>query len=547
MSDAVRSYSRGGNSSKRRRLIRRHGPGFAKFMLPVLGLALVWGIWVTWDRQPIQSFISKGNNVEIYINSLVDRRRDMINTNVLSLLPENSKAHEAVSAITGDLPVPEWLVNNLNSGLCHVSGPGLDQFDEALVVMKMTRIGCIAERFARFLPAVEGDAAGGLHLYHVPEAGVYYAVRGRTFLLSASRDRLVHTLTRTAAETLTREEFEDGLRMAGGADIYCRVLPDALPLPSKPFERLSFAVRFEPESARLLVQGEFSPAFREQYGALFPEAPGRPLPAPFDSIAAVSLDFGKPLPEILDSLAAVFQGVPAVPEWLWRSYKLQEGQEIVTSLQPLIASIIQASGPRLRLGWFGIDPHEMVPAPLVAATFETDTDQVLLLFEGIPELPPSAEEIDLVPRVNAEQMLVHVPFVGGPNLEPTLLTFNEGIIFSSSLPLAVELQKNPRLVPDFKQEGNLYICVKPSAAANSLLDAARELAFSGLLRGHTVDTLEIAAKPWVSSAAAVREAALLASWNSGNVRAELKIGMEPAAAAVPEAASGETTQEGSAP
>lgn len=529
MSDVVRNYSWGSNSSKRRRFIRRHGTGIAKFLIPLILITLLVGAWITRDNAPASLFIAKENRVEVYIDNPVDRRKDLLNSNLLGLLPETSNARRAVNAFTGDLPIPEWLANNVSSGLCHISGPDLDHMDSAIVVTTMTRIGCIAERIARFLPSVERDYAGGLKIYKVPEAGIYYAVRGRTFVLSANRDSLIQALTRTADDILTAEEFEERLRLGDGADIFCRILPEAIPLPGRPFDVLSFAVRFEPESARFLVQGDFSSDFLDRYGSLFPEKGEKPLPAPFDSIAAVSLDFGKPLPEVLDSLALVFQDSSAIPKSVWESYKLREGLDVVTSLQPLIASIIQASGPRLRLGWFGIDSNEMVPAPLLAATCETDTDQVLLLFEGIPEMPPSQEEIDLVPRVNAEQLLVHVPFLGGPNLKPTLLTFNEGIIFSSSLPLALDLQKDPHLVPEFKQQGNLYVCVKPPEAAKCLLEAARELAFSGLLRGYTPDSLEIAAKPWVASAASVREAQMLASWSGGTVRAELKLSMEPVA------------------
>ena len=527
MSEVVRNYSWGRNSSKRRRLIRRHGKGIAKFLVPVFVVVLVIGIWITRDNYPASLFVAKENRVEIYINNPVARRTDLLNSNILGLLPENFGLRRAVEAFSGDLPIPEWLLNNVSSGLCHISSPNLDHMDRAIVVTSMTRIGCIAERIARFLPAVERDYAGGLHVYHVRDAGLFYAVRGRTFVLSASRDSLIQALTRTATDTLTPVEFEERLRLGEGADIFCRILSEAVPLPGRPFDQLSFAVRFEPESTRFLMQGDFSSDFLERYGTLFPEKGEKPLPAPFDSIVSVSLDFGKPLPEVLDSLAQVFKDSNAIPGWIWESYKLKEGLDTVTSLQPLIASIIQASGPRLRLGWFGIDSNEMVPAPLVAATCETDTDQVLLLFEGIPELPPSSEEIDLVPRVNAEQMLVHVPFVGGPNLKPTLLTFKEGIIFSSSLPLALDLQKDPHLVPEFKQQGNLYVCVKPPEAAKCVLDAAREVAFSGLLRGYTSDSLELAAKPWMTAASTMREAEVLASWSGGSVRAEIKLSMEP--------------------
>lgn len=529
MSDTVRNYSWGNNSSKRHRALRRHGTGFAKYVLPFLIVIFVWGLWITRDSCPMAAFIDQNHHYEVYINNIVERRKDFINSNVARIFPEQSSARQMIDGLAQELPLPEWLLNNVNAGLCHISGTDISQLESALVVTKMTRIGCIAERIARFLPAVEHDKAGGLDLYCLADAGLYYAVRGRTFLLTASRDCLIHALTLNKEQAVSQEEFDERIHMAGGADLFCRVEPEALPLEFSPFEQLSFALKFEKESARFLVQGQFSEEFQDRYSALFPAAASGPLPAPFDTVASVSMDFGKPLSEILDALSKVFYETDVFPEWFWQSYKMPEDQTEITSLQPLIASMIQTSDSRVRLGWFGMDPNEMVPVPLIAATFETDTDGVLLLFESIKEAPDVPQEIDLIPRLNAEEMLVHVPFVGGPNIEPTLVTFNEGIIFSSSLPLAMDLKKTLPLVKDFKQEGNLYASVKPQEALMALLQAAREIAQSGLLRGYTPESLELAAKPWMDSAASVKEAALLASWSGGQLRAEVKINLQASA------------------
>lgn len=527
MSDTVRNYSWGGNSSKRRRALRRHGPNIAKYVLPVLVVTIVWGFWITRDNYPMAAFVARDHSYEIFINNVVDRRKDFINSNLPRLFPEPSRVRQIADGLSRELPLPEWLLNNVNDGLCHISGNDISRPENTLVVTKMTRIGCISEKIARLLPAVEHDEAGGLDLYLLPDAGFYYAVRGRTFLLTASRDCLIRALSLDKERAVPIEEFEERIQRAGGADLYCRMEPAAFPVEYRPFEELSFALKFENESARFLVQGRFSEEFQTHYEALFPAAASGPLPAPFDAVASVSMDFGKPLSEILDALAKVFYESDIFPEWLWHSYKMPENETEITSLQPLIASMIQTSDSRVRLGWFGTDPYEIVPVPLIAATFETDTDGVLLLFESITQTPEVSQEIDLIPRLNAEEMLVHVPFIGGPNLEPTLVTFNEGIIFSSSLPLAMDLKTSLPLAQGFNQEGNLYACVKPTEAMEALLQAARELALSGLLRGYTPESLELAAKPWMDAASSAKEAALLASWSGGQLRAEVKISMQP--------------------
>ena len=127
-------------------------------------------------------------------------------------------------------------------------------------------------------------------------------------------------------------------------------------------------------------------------------------------------------------------------------------------------------------------------------------------------------------------MLAYAPFVGGPNMTPTLAKFAEGAILSSSMPLAMELQATPRLVSDFNQEGNLYLVVRPREAAEAVADAAREFALSGLLRGYTPESLEQEIASWMAAAATVRESALLASWSGGNLHLELKISMNQAPA-----------------
>ncbi|NLO34669.1 MAG: hypothetical protein GX117_15175 [Candidatus Hydrogenedentes bacterium] len=525
MTETLRFYSMKRGTNRRRRLLHRHSVSVAKYLVPLIVLLVIVGIWITRDNHPMASFIGKDANFQVYINDVVQRRQDVIDSNLAPLFWESSSLRHVMDGIAQELPVPEWLLKNLNSGLCLVSGKNFQDFDNTLIVTKMTRVGCIAEKAARLLPIVKADTAGGLKLHYLPDASLYYAVRGRMLLLSMSRDELILALTLEKAKALTESDLAERVKESGGADIYCRLEPEIFEESFRPFEALSFALKFEKESIRFLVQGGFSDAFQQQYEMLLPSTTGQTLPIPFDTLFSVSMDFGKPLSQILDGLAKVFYETNIFPEWLWHSYRMPEDETEITSLQPLIASMLQTSDSRVRLGWFGMDSNEIMPVPLVAATFEANTDRMLFLFENIPATPETADEIDLCPRLNAEEMLCHVPFVGGPNLEPTLLTYNEGILFSSSLPLAINMKNTLPLVQGFNQQGNLYASVKPPEVADTLLDAARELAYSGLLRGYTPESLELAAKSWQESASRVKEAALLASWSEGRLRAEVKINM----------------------
>ncbi|OQC06409.1 MAG: hypothetical protein BWX80_01585 [Candidatus Hydrogenedentes bacterium ADurb.Bin101] len=525
MSETVRNYSWGSSSSRRRRGPRNRGARIARFLLPVLLAALAWVFWITRDNYAMERFISRDRVYEAYINNIVARRHDVFQSNIWRLLPEGSQARSVINSVSGKLPVPEWLVNNLSAGLCHISGTSFDRSEDILVATRMTRIGCLAERIIRRFGAVTDDYSGGLKLRHIPEAGLYYAVRGRTLLFSVSRNRLIQALTLAEADALEQSEFEEGIRMAGGEDIYCRLIPDSISMASKPFDKLDLVVRFEEDSVRMLVQGDFSTDFQENYGVLL-RAPSKPsLPAPFAANASIALDLGQPLAKFIEALSHVSLETGMIPQWLLNAYKPAQAGDIIISMEPLVAAVLAESGPRIRIGWFGFDHLEMVPAPLLASTFETGQEGVLMLYDGIIA-PQGPKEIDLVPRVN-QDMVVHVPFVGGPNLKPTLAPFSDGFILSSSFPLAAALKNTPELTGELNQNGNIYVSIKLREAVQSLANAARELTFSGLLKGFTPESLEATAAPWLTASESLSGLVLLASWSEGKLNAQVRISLHP--------------------
>ncbi len=531
MSETVRNYSWGSSASKHRRGHQSHRAGIARVLFPVLLIMLFWVLWITRDNYSMERFISRDRVYEAYINNIVARRHDVFKSNVWRLLPEGSQARAIMDKASGKLPVPEWLLNNLSAGLCHISGMGFDRPEDILVATRMTRIGCLAEGMVRRLSAVTEDYSGGLKLRHIPEAGLFYAVRGRTLLFTVSRERLIKALTLAETDALNKNEFEEGIRMAGKEDIYCRLIPGAISTSFNPFDKLDVVARFEDDSVRMLVQGVFSAVFKEDYGVLLQEPSEKSLPAPFDAYASVSLDLGQPLSKFIEALTHVSSETGLVPQGVLNAYAPAQAGDIIASMPPLAAAVLSQSGPRIRMGWFGFDHLEMIPAPLLASTFETEQEAVFSLYGGIVT-PPGPREIDLAPNVG-QDMVVHVPFIGGPNLKPTLAPFSKGFILSSSLPLANALKSAPSLAEELHQTGNLYVSIKPREAVQSLANVAKELAFSGLLRGYTLETLNTTIAPWTVAAESLSDVVLLASWSGGRLDAQIKISMNPDPAVTP--------------
>lgn len=525
MKESVGNYSWGSNASRR---LRKRGTGLVKYSVVILGIALAWFLWITRDVYPISNFILQGSQLEFYIHDIMEKQEKVLKSKVFQATPDSIEAKRSVSAFSEDIPLPRWLLNNLNHGVCYISRSTTTDPRTLLVVTRMTRIGCLAERILRLFPEVTWDYAGGLNLYRVQNMGVYYAVRGRTFLLSPDRGRLIEALTIVPEHCLDKVLFEENSRVAGNADLYCRMLPHAWPSLEPFFSDVTIAFRIEPDALRLMLSATFTPRFTEQCASILPVGQQTILPAPFDAMAAVSLNFGRPLPEVLQGLNLMLQahGYPIHTLWPQESADADTGS--IAHFQRLLVPLLQSAGPTARLGWFGVDALEMVPTPLVAATFQVDIDTLLLCFERInpPNSRPS-EGMDWSLVFKEELMMAHAPFVGGPNMKPTIAKFRDGILLSTSLPLAERLQENPSLVADFKREGNLFIHARPLEIAESILSAAKELAASGLLKGYNEETLQQVAQPWLTFAHTLQSAVLLASWNDGRFRAEIKLATVP--------------------
>lgn len=523
MNDVVRNYTWGGSLRRRRRSLRRRGRGIAKFVLPILALFVLWALWLTRDVYDMAGFIPEDRQIEIYVNNIVERRADIAGSRVWELVPTQTAARRMVDTVTRQAPVPEWILNNLNTGVFHVSGPGLSAPDNLVALTRMTRIGCLAERLVRYTAPIRKDHAGGLKMRHIPEAGLYYAVRGRILLLSFSRDSLVRALTLSPELTLGEAQFQEGVRMAAGADVYCRVDADAWTLPERPFDQLAFALRIEPDAARLVVHGTVSDEFRRRHANILDALGPRKLPAPLDGIAVISADFGMPLPELAREVAAA-AGLDAT--WAQWSSLLETDADPaapINDMQTLVLQAMQHTGSTMRLAWFGMDAFEMVPAPQIAATFNARAETMLALFERIAPAPPGNVAYDLAPRLEEELFLAYAPFIGGPSLEPTIAAYGQGMIIASSIALARELQESSMLGMDYQMEGNLYAAITPLPAFDAGMNALQELAASGLLRAHTEQTIREARASWRDTAAAVSEIALLAAYDQGDLRAELKL------------------------
>jgi hypothetical protein len=524
MTEVFRSYSAiPGARGRRSRRGKHQGRSVA---LAVLALVLLWMVWATRDSEPVTGFIPADQAYQLYAGDIIKKRAEIAQSSVWDLLPQDSPVQALREQLSGSLGMPDWVLNNLVYDVLHVSGKDVVGFGDALIVTHMSRAGCFIEKFQRFVPGIDNDFAGGLELRQVPEAGMYYAVRGRVLLLSPSRPAIIHALTLAASEALPKDQLRTGLtEMAGGEDISGSIrLPKDHPL-GEVCESLRFALRVDPAQIRVNCHGVLRPAWRDRLSGLLEGATPRELKTPPEGLLVLSADFGKPLNTVA---GGVGQALGKDPAWLTTLLATSAGAtDPSTAMLGAAQALLGKTGPGLRLCWNGIDQNEMLPAPELVLLADVDVPLAQEVLASLPAAPPEpapdAEGWNIAPQYDAATGVVHIPLVGGPSLEPTIAVRGRDLLVSSSRTVAESFLAQTPSEEKLQTPGNLYLRLRPEPAMQALVDSAVQFAEFGLIRGQTPDSFRAWTAPYLAMAQRVDEVAALAAHDNGEVRLDLKL------------------------
>lgn len=516
MSDVVRNYSMGGSPRKRRRDLRRRGGQIGLRVLFLALVCVVGGCWYTRDSHDMGGLVPAKGALQACVTDVMRKQSMAASSQLWGLLPAESPVRESMRRFAENPPLPEWLLNNLSTDVAWFSCDSLSAPEDMLVVTKMTRTGCLAAKLARLDRAVERDHAGGLNLFSVPEAGLYYAVRGRVLLLSRSRSVLVRALT-LDKDALGEAGLREWRAGAAGADVFGKIEPAPFF-----FDRLQFSLRLTPGGIDASLSGTPDETMRKSLDGLLAKASPQTLKTPPAGMVSLSADFGRPLAETLALAADLYgQGAP-VRAWLSGENAASEGD--YGPLSGLARAVVNSAGGGLRVAWQGVDVNEMVPAPVFTATIDGGVDPVAAMIQQPPAPPVEPPEIDLLPRVDAEAGVIHVPLVGGPSIEPSFAVYGEGVALGTSLTELKALLAAPA-APAIAEKGNLYLSVRPGEAVKAALDTGREFAEFGFVRDETPDSLSAKAQPWVDMAGKIGEVSLLAAHENGAIRMDARLVM----------------------
>ncbi len=519
MSDSVRNYTGQVGSLKARRRRGDNRGLIRRIAFPLALILVIAFAWVTRDSYSVTQCMPGGQRICMVIADPMHARERVAASRVWRSIPAGEIKDTLSSALNQDQGIPDWILNNLFFERIYVSANDVHEFSDVLALSRMTRIGVLLERCHALVPGIEDDYAGGLRLRHVPDMGLFYAVRGRVLLFSPSREALIHALT------LAKEQVVDGTTVADLTQAGTEDLRGTFALnPDDPFgevfRSIAFAVRVDANAAQAKFRGRFRPESRDRFGPLFDGAAPVALAAPPEGMIQISADFGKPVRDVWSGLGQLF-----AIDWLsksqWDAWNSPKA-EGAPGAGRFLTSLVGYTGPGIRLSVVDVDVNEIVPMPVLAGTLDADAGQLAAL-AAVPAPPDDALPWDSYPRYDEGKGLAYIPMIGGPSLEPAAAALEGQLLLCTSRVTTEELLAAPPASTALPSVGNVYVRVLPVPLTEAIIECGRLLtAFDGL-RGYDKETFELAASRWRASAAAIDDVMALASVRDGALEVELRI------------------------
>jgi len=488
--------------------------GFVAF----LGLS-AYLVWISRDTHTVSEFVPESATLRVIAPDPVAARDRALASRVWESVPRTLAVASVPEMLDVDYGVPPWVRRNLLGRGAVFFADDVDTWQDAVVVTRMTRVGCWTERLLRRTPASDREWAGGLNLRYWEPADLFYAARGRTLLVARSRDALIRALTLDPDRRATPDSIDAILRRTSVEDFYgtMRLAGDG------PVRRVRFAGRIDASRALVRLEGEFREATRR---ALEPSLAGlgpRPLVAPYPGPLGVSVHLDT---NVKDTWAALgeMSGMPWLSRAQWRDWETQRGSGPASALARLLAPL----GPAAWFTWLDVDLNEMAPTPVLAGGFAGDPDRLGATLDAIAAETGSPIRLARDGADAADLRFVSVPFRSGPAAHPTGVWHDGAFRFSTDSRWASRIVSGDMPEPDsIPREGNILIRVAPEALVDMLVRTGRDLVRERLLEGYDAQSFEEDAAVWLERAAALDAIELLGTVTPASFEVEARVVAAP--------------------
>jgi hypothetical protein len=517
MSDAIRSY-RPPKGSNYAGPIRRGG--VLRWLVPLGVLAgIVWLGWTTRDNCPVERVIPQDQSFHFQVRDLISTRREIARSPLwkTGIVPEQYA--EIPEWIGNSFGYPDWVLNNLVSDVCYVSGTDLSTFNDLLVVTRMSRLGCLLERYHRFMDEIEDEYAGGLALRKLRGVDFYYAVRGRTLIFSPSRDAIIRALTLRDGDAIPSLETAG---MDVSDDLQGRVIFSEDGPLGEFFEqsdcRLDLSATSVTFSSRSVMKG----AWRTSLDELKLSQPAGPVSVPQQGGITVAGAFGAPLPDVWWTLDELTDG--GVGDFLFRWDVLEQlSVPEREGLTAVMAGFFASMGTSFSLRTAGFDHNGMAPAPILELSVAPKITGMEEFLEAIPPRVPGSLARDGIPYYSAEDQRYHLPLGWGNVVEP--VAYRDGprlrVLLHPAHFAALE-EAGSEMMPS-PGPGHLFLRVRLSELLDSVRDGVMGYAECGMLRGHDPDSIAAMLAELDGIAARVPQAYMLFAYEQGELSVTIRL------------------------
>ncbi|HOV72330.1 MAG TPA: hypothetical protein PK967_00035 [Candidatus Hydrogenedentes bacterium] len=518
MSETVRSFTGSDQAPRIRGTRARHGRE-RNLALGIVMVLVLYGCWATRDNAPMEQFIPANQAFHLFANDIQAKREAIAASDLWKILPPQLGGGTLAARIGQDVGMPDWILRNLVPDMVYVSGTDTDKWTDAIVVSRMTRIGCVLNKCRRWVPGIDEDYAGGLRMAHVRNAGLHFAVRGRTLLAGRSRDALIRALTLRPDEALKKKALANKANGDEAGDIHGAVTFAGACPPGKVLKGVSFVLRIEKTHARIKCRAALVDTWKERLGQAIGTAGPVELIMPPDGAIQLSLNLGRPVGECGTSVLAAL-GLRDQFDARWSRFR-----DAAPMLAQVSEGLIGHLGPGVRLAWQGMDLNEMAPMPKLLFSMDASPDAILRTYANLPPFPPPVPG-DMIPHYNSEKRMVHLSLIGGPSMEPAAAIAGSSLLLSNCRPLIENLVENPPKEDKLPQQGNLYIRVQPKNTVEAVSELAILLAENHLLKDLSPEQVRQFFDPWLANLAHVREIVATMAIQSGEISLDLAANTE---------------------
>ncbi|MFP6585049.1 MAG: hypothetical protein VCD00_21135 [Candidatus Hydrogenedentota bacterium] len=524
MSEAVRSFSRrgsggatGGGTAPRGSFL------FTRFVIAALILFAIISFWISRDTHRIQQFIERDPASLVVAQHLLQNRDELFTSPSWNALSDSVQSHPVPSVLTTPLSAPDWVLRNLIGQYVLITTQGTTDFEEAIYITRMSRVGVLLERGLRRRSSNISEDSGGLGLRYLSESGLYYAVRGRVLLLSASRHGLVHTLTLSDTERIPDEEWDESI-WALGDDEFRGTFRFSKESRWEPhFARIDFALRLRDGDGTLELRAACTDVFYEE---LIPQLDGqkpspliRPMPGPIE----FSANLGTTFYDLSQLMETVLGPKPDSDEpWLVGFLKKSDRRQ-ASYLDPLI----DVAGPSIAQTWHGYELGDLMPThktSIIADYRGTGIQDALVV---ATEAQREGTFKPLQVSRDTESDWLEIETVGGLALTAILGQGKESsadqyLFASTSKQLAEQFGWGERRTADtLKESGNLYVRINPGAVLSEYEAYSAALQSIGAISEVERSERESRILTWRERMKGIHELALVAHHENREITATL--------------------------